>query len=173
MVQRSPVLFSFPNGYISCNYGTVISPQVALVVTNPPVGDIRDAGLIPHFSILAWKIPWTEERVAKSQTQLKRFCMHSTMSKLGNWCWYSVYIQFFHFTTSVDLCNQYHIKTQNYSVTKRILYSHLLPFPWSLTPDKHHSALHLCNSGISRTLYKGNHTECSLLRVAFFTSDSS
>ena len=28
-------------------------------------GDIRDAGLIPesgtHFSILAWRIPWTEE----------------------------------------------------------------------------------------------------------------
>ena len=46
-----------------------------LVVKNPPVsaGDIRDASLIPgsgrfpaggmavHSSILAWRIPWTEE----------------------------------------------------------------------------------------------------------------
>ena len=49
--------------------------QVALVVKNPPVnaGDVRDVGLIPglgrsldqematHSSILAWRIPWTEE----------------------------------------------------------------------------------------------------------------
>jgi len=42
---------------------------VAPVVKNPPAnaGDIRDAGLIPglematHSSILAWRIPWTEE----------------------------------------------------------------------------------------------------------------
>jgi len=48
---------------------------VALVVKNPPVnaGDVRDMGLIPglgrsldqematHSSILAWRIPWTEE----------------------------------------------------------------------------------------------------------------
>ena len=48
---------------------------MALVVKNPPVnaGDKRDAGSIPgpgrslekemaaHFSILAWRIPWTEE----------------------------------------------------------------------------------------------------------------
>ena len=48
---------------------------MALVVKNPPAnaGDIRDAGLIPdeadtleegiatHSSILAWRIPWTEE----------------------------------------------------------------------------------------------------------------
>jgi len=46
---------------------------VALVVNNPPVnaGDVRDAGSIPGFgrspeegngnsSILAWRIPWTE-----------------------------------------------------------------------------------------------------------------
>ena len=39
------------------------------MVKNPPAnaGDIRDAGLIPglematHSSILAWRIPWTEE----------------------------------------------------------------------------------------------------------------
>ena len=48
---------------------------MALVVKNPPVNarDKRDAGSIPglgrslekematHFSILAWRIPWTEE----------------------------------------------------------------------------------------------------------------
>ena len=49
--------------------------QVILVVKNPPAyaRDIRDSGLIPgsgrsleegmvtHSSILAWRIPWTEE----------------------------------------------------------------------------------------------------------------
>ena len=49
--------------------------QVALVVKNPPAnaGDVRDLGSIPgsedplekematHSSILAWRIPWTEE----------------------------------------------------------------------------------------------------------------
>ena len=48
---------------------------MVLVVKNPPAnaGDIRDMGLIPgsedplekgmatHSSILAWRIPWTEE----------------------------------------------------------------------------------------------------------------
>ena len=51
--------------------------QVALVVKNVPAdaGDIREVGSIPglgrsldkgmatHSSILAWKIPWTEEPV--------------------------------------------------------------------------------------------------------------
>ena len=40
--------------------------QVALVVKNPPGKDLREAGLeeamAPHPSILAWRIPWTEER---------------------------------------------------------------------------------------------------------------
>ena len=44
--------------------------QVALVMKNLPAnpGDIRDSGSIPwrrqwqpHFSMLAWEIPWTEE----------------------------------------------------------------------------------------------------------------
>ena len=49
--------------------------QVEVVVKNPPAtgGDLRDVGLSPksgrspgrghqsHFSILAWRIPWTEE----------------------------------------------------------------------------------------------------------------
>ena len=62
--------------------------QVALAVKNlsANAGDLRDVGLIPgskdpleqgmatHSSILAWRIPWTEEsgglqsRVAKSRT---------------------------------------------------------------------------------------------------------
>jgi len=65
--------------------------QVALVVKNLPAnaGKVRDAGSIPgledpleegmvtHSSILAWRIPWTEESgglpsiVAKSQTSLR------------------------------------------------------------------------------------------------------
>ena len=63
--------------------------QVVLVVKNPPdnAGDIRDAslgqedplkeGMATHSSILAWKIPWTEEpgglvhSVAKSWTRPK------------------------------------------------------------------------------------------------------
>ena len=50
-------------------------PQMVLAVKNPPAnaGDVRDQGLIPswedplkegmesHSSILAWRIPWTED----------------------------------------------------------------------------------------------------------------
>ena len=68
---------------------------MALVVKNPPAsaGDIRDSGLIPgsedpleegmatHSSVLAWRIPWTEEpavyRVTKRQTRLKPFSTSS------------------------------------------------------------------------------------------------
>ena len=66
----------------------VWASQVALVLKNPPAnaGDVRAAGSVPesggspgggtaaHSSILAWRIPGTEEpgglvhRVAKSQT---------------------------------------------------------------------------------------------------------
>ena len=65
-----------------------IQEEVAVVVKNPlaGAGDARDTGSIPgsgrspgegmatHSSILAWRIPWTEEpgatihRAAKSQT---------------------------------------------------------------------------------------------------------
>ena len=68
----------------------VAASQVALVVKylHANTGDTRDVGSIPgwgnplgeematHSSILAWKIPWTEEPTgfspwgAKSQTQL-------------------------------------------------------------------------------------------------------
>ena len=57
------------------NSHTTWASQVALVVKNPPAsaGDIKDVGSIPglgrsskegmitNFSILAWRIPWTEE----------------------------------------------------------------------------------------------------------------
>ena len=57
---------------------------MVLVAKNPPAnaGDIREASSIPgsgmatHFSILAWKIPWTKEPIrlqstgSQSQTQL-------------------------------------------------------------------------------------------------------
>ena len=69
--------------------------QVVLVVKNPPgnAGAAGDAGLIPgsedpleegratHSSILAWRIPWTEEpgrleyTWSLSQTRLKRLSM--------------------------------------------------------------------------------------------------
>ena len=53
----------------------LVASQVALVVKNPPAnaGDTRDLGSIPgqedplekgmatHYSILAWRIPWTEK----------------------------------------------------------------------------------------------------------------
>ena len=63
--------------------------RVALVVKNPPAraGDVRDAGSIAgsgasldegmatHSSILAWRIPWTEEpgglQPVGSQSQLQ------------------------------------------------------------------------------------------------------
>ena len=60
--------------------------EVALVVKNWPVkaGDKRDAGLIPgsgrslekeiasHFSILAWRIPWTKESGGSQSMGLQR-----------------------------------------------------------------------------------------------------
>ena len=46
--------------------------------------DPLEKGIATHSSILAWRIPWTEEpdvltvhRVAPSQTQLKRLSMHA------------------------------------------------------------------------------------------------
>ena len=60
--------------YIARSVGGKALPRVVLVVKNlhANAGDIRDTGLIPasrrslekrmatHFSILAWRIPWTE-----------------------------------------------------------------------------------------------------------------
>ena len=75
-----------PSDYLST---WVPASQVALVVKNLPAnaGDIRDGSSIPrwgrflqkgiatHYSILAWKIPWTEEPsgVTKSRTRWKRW----------------------------------------------------------------------------------------------------
>ena len=69
--------FKYPNlAYKICAYLHVSRGfQVALVVKDPPAnaGDIRDTGVLPgrgdpleegmatHSSILAWRIPWTEE----------------------------------------------------------------------------------------------------------------
>ena len=71
---------------------------MALVVKNPlaSAGDIRNTGLILgwenaleegmaiHSSILAWRIPWTEEaggawfiETQKSRSQLKQLSMHA------------------------------------------------------------------------------------------------
>ena len=79
---------------------------MVLVVKNLPVnaGDVRDMGSIPglgrfpqkegiatHSSILAWRIPWTEEpggltvhRVTNSQTRLKQLSMHTTSVSINN-----------------------------------------------------------------------------------------
>ena len=69
--------FKYPNlAYKICTYLHVSRGfQVALGVKDPPAnaGDIRDTGVFPgrgdpleegmatHSSILAWRIPWTEE----------------------------------------------------------------------------------------------------------------
>ena len=67
-----------PHGYHFCSciiWVTTGASRVALMVKNPPAnaGDVRDMGSIPglrvsleegmatHFSILVWRIPWTEE----------------------------------------------------------------------------------------------------------------
>ena len=58
--------------YLSKDAKETGASQVALVVKNPPAnaGDMRDGGSVPglrrspggtHSSILAWRIPWTEE----------------------------------------------------------------------------------------------------------------
>ena len=62
-------------GWRDCTTWLVVASQVALVVKNLPAiaGDIRDLGSTPgqkdpleegmatHSSVLAWRIPWTEE----------------------------------------------------------------------------------------------------------------
>ena len=67
--------------------GALRVSQVVLVVKNLPAcaGDIRDVGSIPrlgrspleermatHYSILAWRIPWTEEPGRLQSTELQR-----------------------------------------------------------------------------------------------------
>ena len=51
--------------------------------------DTLEEGIATHSSILAWRIPWTQEpgklrvvhRVTKSWTQLTRLSMHACMRK--------------------------------------------------------------------------------------------
>ena len=72
---------------------------IALAVKNLPAnaGDVREVSLILgqedpleegtaiHSSLLAWRIPWTEEPgelwVAKSRTRLKRLTTHAIFKK--------------------------------------------------------------------------------------------
>ena len=69
-------------------YSTNWASRVAVVVKNTPTnaGDVREAGLIPgsgnpdplekematHSSLLAWKIPWTEEPGRPQSMELQR-----------------------------------------------------------------------------------------------------
>ena len=71
---------------------------MALVVNNlfAKAGDIGDLGSIlgsgrspekgmaTHSSILAWRIPWTEEPGTKRQTQLKRLSMHAHIESISS-----------------------------------------------------------------------------------------
>ena len=79
--------------------GVERASQVALVVKNPPANarDVREElrslgwedalekGMTPHPSILAWRIPWTEEpgglqsMGSQSQTGLKQLSPHACM----------------------------------------------------------------------------------------------
>ena len=68
----------------------ILNHPVELVVKNPPAnaGDIRDAGLIlsregpleegmaTHPSIVAWRIPWTEELGRLQSTEAQRVGHH-------------------------------------------------------------------------------------------------
>ena len=76
-----------------------MASQVALVVKYPPTntGDIRDAGSITvledsleegmatHSSILAWRIPWTEElgRLLSMRSQRVRHDQTTTASNFS------------------------------------------------------------------------------------------
>ena len=88
--------------FLSYGQDDSCASQGALVVKNLPAkaGDIRDTGLIPgsgrsleegmatHFSILAWRTPWTEEssRLQSMGSQRVRYngsdlaCKHACAS---------------------------------------------------------------------------------------------
>ena len=92
--------------------------QVALVVKNPPASarDIRDRGLIPgsgrspgggmatHSSILAWRIPWSEEPGGLWSIGSQRgrhwsdlACMHELGFRLINSnasCWFLFFVKY-------------------------------------------------------------------------------
>ena len=73
--------------------------QVTLGVKNPPTNagdtetlfrslgweDPLEEGMATHSSILAWRIPWTDLEVAKSQTRLSDFhSLHSLYSQVAS-----------------------------------------------------------------------------------------
>ena len=78
---------STPPGYRFVRpYSDTWASQVALVAKNPPVnaGDIKDVGqslgwedplkegMATHSSVLAWRLPWTEEPDGLQSTVLHR-----------------------------------------------------------------------------------------------------
>ena len=85
------------------SYGNFMASQVVLVERNSPAnaGDIRDVGSIPgwgrslkegmttHSSVLAWRVPGTEEpgglqssRIVQTRTRLKQLSMHTRVVTL-------------------------------------------------------------------------------------------
>ena len=81
--------------YTQCNVATswVVYQclQVVLVVKNPPANetyvqslgreDPIGEGMAIHFSMLVWRIPWTEELgVSKSRKPLKQLGTHTSIS---------------------------------------------------------------------------------------------
>ena len=54
--------------------------------------DPLEKGMATHYSILAWRIPWTEEPSGlqsmglQSQTQLKWLSTHTTINHRKSWC---------------------------------------------------------------------------------------
>ena len=97
LVSLNISLITFYNYKYKNAYTCIWASLVALVVKNLPanIEDVRDTGLVPrlgrspegrhatHFSILAWRIPWTEEpgRLQsmgwQSWTWLKWLSMHT------------------------------------------------------------------------------------------------
>ena len=56
--------------------------------------DPLEKGMATHFSIIAWRIPWTEEpgmlhihKVTRSQTQLKQLSMHPCTFTIALMLW--------------------------------------------------------------------------------------
>ena len=72
--MRPPFLsWGFPGGTSGKEHACQCIRDVSLILGQE---DPLEEGTATHFSILAWRIPWTEEceatvRVAKSQTGLK------------------------------------------------------------------------------------------------------
>ena len=86
------------NTFIFSYWGRTRASQLALVVKNPPAsaGDVRDAvwslgcedpleeGMAAHSSILAWRVPWTEEPGGLQSMGLQRvkddWSMHTRLT---------------------------------------------------------------------------------------------